>query len=226
MRDSYLRFFSKGYISKDQFFEFGLKETIYSPFDKAEMLWEQLKKKIFNDKEVYIRGFGRDSSGTHLFQEFYIHLVGNSQVKKDPTNNKEPTKIIRDLTGYSKTKSATHEAIRNYQVSHIFGRTKNVFTFTAPWNIVYMPKMLDPFTGHEAKGELIDEYTEQFHKQGYLKFKPLIDDYNTLVSENKFIEKIEHTLNTMGSNSSYTKKDIEKLRKSVKEEFTPIIVNA
>lgn len=37
----------------------------------------------------------------------------------------------------------------------------------APWNIVYMPKMLDPFTGYEAQGELIDEYTDLFQRQGY-----------------------------------------------------------
>ncbi|MFT4807950.1 MAG: hypothetical protein ACI9LX_001273, partial [Paraglaciecola sp.] len=36
MRDSYIKFFSEGHISKEQFFEFGLKETIYAPYEKAE----------------------------------------------------------------------------------------------------------------------------------------------------------------------------------------------
>jgi hypothetical protein len=36
MRDSYIRFFSEGYISKEQCFEFGLKETIYAPYEKVE----------------------------------------------------------------------------------------------------------------------------------------------------------------------------------------------
>jgi len=147
MRDSYIRFFSKGYISKEQFFEFGLKETIYAPYEKAESEWNRLKQRIENNQEVFIRGFGRDANGTHLFQELYARLVGNHNVKKDPTNNAEPTKIIRELTGYSKTKYSKYELIRNYQISHIFGRTKNIYAFTAPWNIVYMPKMLDPFTG-------------------------------------------------------------------------------
>jgi len=35
MRDSYMKFFSEGYISKEQFFEFGLKETIYVDFNKT-----------------------------------------------------------------------------------------------------------------------------------------------------------------------------------------------
>lgn len=47
----------------------------------------------------------------------------------------------------------------------MFGRTKNIYAFTAPWNIVYMPKILDPFTGHEAKGEMVDEYRMLFQKQ-------------------------------------------------------------
>jgi len=39
MRDSYMEFFSEGYISKDQFFDFGLKKTIYAPFEKVEVEW-------------------------------------------------------------------------------------------------------------------------------------------------------------------------------------------
>ena len=105
MRDSYLRFFSEGYISKEQFFEFGLKETIYASADKAEQEWGLLKKRIYGNEKVYIRGFGRDSNGTHLFQRLYKHLVGNESVTKDSTNNAEPTKIIHELTGYSKIKT-------------------------------------------------------------------------------------------------------------------------
>ena len=121
MRDSYLRFFSEGYISKEQFFEFGLKETIYSPADKAEQEWGLLKKRIYSNEKVFIRGFGRDSNGTHLFQRLYKHLVGNESVTKDSTNNAEPTKIIRDLTGYSKIKNA-NEPIPTKKKNHLINR--------------------------------------------------------------------------------------------------------
>jgi hypothetical protein len=226
MRDSYIRFFSEGYISKEQFFEFGLKETIYVPFDQAEREWESLKKRITNNEEVFIRGFGRDANGTHLFQELYERLVGNSNVKKDSTNNAEPTKIIRELTGYSKTKSSKHELIRNYQISHIFGRTKNVYAFTAPWNIVYMPKMLDPFTGHEAKGDMIDEYTILFQKQGYKQFGKLIDDFNEIISNPNFIDKLNYCLDELSRDDSFKTKDIEKLKTAVTNEFMPIEIQA
>jgi hypothetical protein len=226
MRDSYERFFSAGYISKDQFFEFGLKETIYSPLDRANEGWRDLKQKIYSNSEVFIRGFGRDASGTHLFLDLYKNVVGNKNVQKDPTNNAEPTKLIKELTGYSKSKSAKHESIRNYQVSHIFGRTKNVFAFTAPWNIVYMPKMLDPFTGHEAKGAMIDEYTKLFQEQGYKHFQPLIEDFNEIMSSGQIVNGVKDHIDLISENSEISEKEIIKLKKAINEEFSTIEINA
>jgi len=226
MRDSYIRFFSKGYISKEQFFEFGLKETVYTPYEKAEIEWERLKQRIQNNGDVYIRGFGRDANGTHLFQELYSRLVGNQNIKKDPTNNAEPTKIIRELTGYSKTKNSKYELIRNYQISHIFGRTKNIYAFTAPWNIVYMPKMLDPFTGHEAKGEMIDEYTLLFQRQAYQQFGRLIDEFNEIITNPIFTRALTNCLAELSEDDSFGKKDIEKLKNAVQNEFAPIEIQA
>lgn len=224
MRDSYERFFSQGYISKDQFFEFGLSETIYAPLDKAESAWKELKNRVHSNQQVFIRGFGRNSNGTHLFQAFYADLLKNNQVTVDPTNNAQPTKLIRDLTGYSKTKSSKHEAIQNYQISHIFGRTKNVFAFTAPWNIVYMPKMLDPFTGHEAKGSMIDEYKDLFQKQSFKHFEPLINDYNALITSPSLVDSIHQYLDKIEQDKKLDGKDVSKLRASILEEITPIIL--
>ena len=61
LRDSYKRFFSKFNLSKEQFFNFGIRETIYAPIDKAQEGWDELKRRISNNDTVYIRGFGRDS---------------------------------------------------------------------------------------------------------------------------------------------------------------------
>ena len=222
MRDSYERFFSEGYISKEQLFNFGIRETIYAPLDKAQEGWEDLKQRIKNNGPVYMRGFGRNSNGSHLFQEFYSQIIGNDNVKIDPTNNKEPTTVIRNVTGYSKTKSAKYEPIRNYQVSHIFGRTKNIFLFTAPWNIVYLPKLIDPFTGHEAKGDLIDEYQTIFQQKSYAHFEALIADYNQIISEPSFQARIDTYLEDISKSNRYPQSDINKLIKSVREELTPI----
>lgn len=222
MRDSYEKFFQKGYISKDQLFEFGLQETIYAPIDKAKFSWLNLKEKIFNNHQVYIRGFGRNSNGTPLFQEFYKQVLNNEYVTVDPTNNAQPTKLIRDLTGYSKTKSSKYNPIQNYQVSHIFGRTKNVFAFTASWNIVYIPKLLDPFTGHEAKGKLVEEYQEFFKEKSYKRFQPFIEDYNNLITDPGLKKQISIYLDKIKSDKAMEPKNVEKLKKSIMGEFSPI----
>lgn len=225
MRDSYERFFSEGYISKEQFFDFGIRETIYVPLDKAKKGWKELKHRIRNNSPVYMRGFGRNSNGSHLFQEFYSQVLDNENVRIDPTNNKEPTTVIRGMTGYSKVKSVKHEPIRNYQVSHIFGRTKNIYLFTAPWNIVYLPKMIDPFTGHEAKGDLIDEYQTMFQQKSYAHFEALIEDYNQIVSAPDLQMRINAYLEEISNSNHYPQADIDKLIKSVRKELSPINVS-
>ena len=224
MRDSYEQFFSEGYISKEEFFDFGIRETIYAPLDKATEGWELLKKRIENNEPVFMRGFGRNSNGSHLFQDFYSYVLAHTNVKIDPTNNKEPTSVIRDLTGYSKTKSSKFESIRNYQVSHIFGRTKNIFAFTAPWNIVYLPKMIDPFTGHEAKGSLVEEYTLIFQQKSYSYFEGLIEDYNQVISDKRFQDRISEYMDKISLDESLVQSDKDKLLKSIREEISEIMV--
>ena len=102
MNDSYTNFLEFFSVSKESFFEFGINETIYSSYEKAEIEWELLKKKITSNEKVYVMGFGRDAKGTALFTLLYKNLLANDNVTKDPTYNSIPTKLIRDLTGYSK----------------------------------------------------------------------------------------------------------------------------
>ena len=225
MRDSYHRFFSLGYISKEQFFDFGLKETIYADLQKAQVAWKDLKQRISNGDPVFIRGYGRNAGGTHLFQEFYRHLLPNANVLKDPVNNTEPTKLIKQLTVYSKTKSLKHQGIINYQVSHVFGRTKNVYAFAAPWNIALIPKIVDPLTGHEAKGEIVGEYTKLFQKQTYEYFRDQIDDFNRMMLENEFQKQTSDALAAMSAIGTFKPKEILKLAKSASEDFRPITIS-
>jgi len=222
MRDSYLKFFSKGYISKEQFFEFGLSETIYVNFSTASQAWEHLKLRIQNNEPVHIRGFGRDANGTPLFQSLYRYTFGNKNIIKDATNNAEPTKLMREWTGLSKNGGGRYQAIRNYQISHVFGRTKNPYCFTAPWNIVYVPKIIDPFTGHEAKGDFVDEFTRMFQRQCYGKFAAFIDEFNGIVTSSDFQENLENSLQLMQLGENVDERSMAKLRKSIESEFSPI----
>ena len=216
MIDSYEKFLTK-YVSKEDFFDFGLSETIYISSEKVKIEWENLKNRIYTNQEVFIRGFGRDASGTHLFLNFYKKVFNNDNVLKDPTNNAKPTKLIETLTDLKKNKD-----IRNYQVSHVFSKTKNIFTFTAPWNIVFMPKILDPFTGHEAKGTMVEEYQRLFKQQTYEKLKNFINEYNDIMSDVNLVNTIDEYFEELYNTGNRNDKIIKKFKKAVIEEFSPI----
>ena len=55
--------------------------------------------------------------------------------------------------------------------------------FTAPWNIVWNPKIFDPFTGHESAGDYTEKYHENFIKTAKNKYYPYIKDYNDFVDK-------------------------------------------
>ena len=223
MLDSYKNFLSEFKISENQFLDFGIKSVIYIPADKAKENWDSLKNKISNDEEVFVRGFGRDSKRTPLLLDFYRNLLGNSHVSKDSSNNSQPSKMIKELSGYSKTGKTKYKLISNYQISHIYGRTKNIYAFTAPWNIAYIPKIYDPLTGHEANGDMVKEFTSRLEIQTYKKFKPLIQDFNNIITHSVFKDKLKKSLDILNNdNKNFTQKQLNKLNKSIKSEFLPI----
>ena len=222
MLDSYKNFLSEFKISENQFLDFGIKSVIYIPADKAKENWDSLKIKISNEEEVFVRGFGRDSKKTPLLLDFYKHLLGNSHVYKDSSNNSQPTKMIRELSGYSKTGKNKYKLISNYQISHIYGRTKNVYAFTAPWNIAYIPKIYDPFTGHEAKGDMVKEFTLKLEIQTYKNFKPLIEDFNNIITSPSFIGKLKTSLDILNENNLNLQQEYLEFNKLINSEFLPI----
>ena len=217
MKDSYERFFSQGHITKEQFFQFGLEETIYAPLEKATEAWELLKARISSNQKVYMRGFGRDGGGTNLFLKFYKDVIGHDNIQRDPTNNAEPSRTIAHLTGLSKKSS-----IRNYQISHVFGRTKNIYAFTAPWNIALIPKIIDPFTGHEAKGDLIKEYQTLFKQKTFKHFEPMINDFNQIVTNPAFCNGVKDYLDKISEDNGWKKAEASKIKKAIADEFSPI----
>jgi hypothetical protein len=84
-----------------------------------------------------------------------------------------------------------------------------------------MPKLLDPFTGHEAKGDMIDEYQKLFQQQSYDKFKPFIDEFNDIITDVNLVKSIENYFEELHDTNEDTKM-IKKFEKAVREEFSPI----
>jgi hypothetical protein len=226
MRDSYQTFFEHFKIDFSDIIEFGIEiDTIYPDKNEIKSDWKNLIKSVENNEEVYIRGYGRDAHGTALYQELYRILLKNDKVKKDSTNNAKPTQLLQNITNYSKTikkDNGTKRKISNYQVTHIFGRTKNPILFTAPWNIVWKSKMLDPFTGHESKGENTTDYKNAFLKKTKELYNEYINEYNILVSKYFTEEKIENAFNQMSLDLNVDEKTFEKFKTDARNELMKI----
>jgi len=217
MRDSYDRFFEVLGISERDFFKFGLSEIIHANPNVAATEWKALKKRFISGSCVFIRGFGRNGKNTHLLEAFYATVFRNCSVAVDPSNNKEPTQVLVRLTGEHKGKGGT---LRNYQVSHVFGRTKNPYAFTAPWNVVYIPKIVDPFTGHESKGSRSNQFKAKFQRYIYEQFYELIKDFNKIVTDQALHKRIRSYMSKVQIDADQR----GLLQKAVDENFQPIVL--
>lgn len=213
--DSYQIFLEHYKIDKNDFYNWGVSATIFPPVERVEGYWNDLKYRIFNNKTVYIRGYGRDARGTQLYKDLYKYLFENSNVEKDPTNNALPHRIIQKVTGMRRNMN-----IYNYQVSHIWGHTKNIFMFEAPWNICYTPKIIDPFTGHETQGVWPEEYQKLFISKAYELYKPFIEEYNDLIKKYDVEKRTKEFILTLQKN--IPEKDYMQFIKDATNELTLI----
>ena len=117
---------------------------------------------------------------------------------------------MKKLTGLTRNKD-----IYNYQVSHIWGRTKNIFLFEAPWNVCYTPKIIDPFTGHETKGDLPSDFQKYFIRFAQKKYKKYIEDYNRIIESYDFASLLQEFCDQKGVTD-------EQFVSNAKAELSPI----
>ena len=207
--------------------------------DKA---WESLNNGIKTRREcsekeikeqevtkVYVRTFGDkgNSETKSLLECFYKYVFGNKEVISfDSTNNRAPSDTLNKYTKYTKKKSHKSKNILfNYQVSHIFGKTLNCYAFTAPWNIVYLPKILDPFTGHESNGELTEQFTQKLQEFAKLNYKKQIEQFNKQMEKlapkiNEFKDKLKKEKKF--DEHSFDEQSIKRFFKSLDENFSQI----
>jgi hypothetical protein len=205
--DGYEQFFQ--ILSKEEFITFGLENVISADPDKAAASWAKLVQKVKKkERDLHVRDFGRAGVLNHHLSALYSEIF-HITIEYDKSNNSQPTRVIQELTGHRKNKS-----IVNYQVSHVFGRTKNVFCFTAPWNIVFLPKIVDPLSGHEAKGDPASEFKSRFQKLIFQRFETEIREFNAIM--NRFQPEIEGWLMRPRPEIS------EKIRNDLRKEFAEI----
>ncbi|MDO4317593.1 MAG: hypothetical protein Q4C48_05220 [Lachnospiraceae bacterium] len=150
-----------------------------------------------------------------MYLELYKYLFHNSHVEKDASNNTQPHRLIRQLTGLKRNYN-----VYNYQVSHIWGRTKNIFLFEAPWNLCYTPKIIDPFTGHETQGPWGIEYKELFLSRARERYQPFLDDYNELLETLNILPRVQEYL--LSLHDLLPEKEWTQFSKDVFAELSPI----
>ena len=213
--DSYQEFLNYFHIDRAALFAWGISATIFPPVDAVASEWEGLKKRIFSNQTVYIRGDGRDAHGTRFYQDLYTALLGHTHVEKDPTNNAVPHQLIQRLTGFRRNSD-----IFNYQVSHIWGHTKNIFLFEAPWNLCYAPKMMDPFTGHETQGTWSVEYQKLFLAKARELYRPFLDEYNQILKSLHLEQRLQEYLASL--DGRIPEKERAQFSKDAASELSPI----
>lgn len=218
-KDSYQKFFNDFKINEERFLEWGISTTIFPSTDKVASEWDNLKKRIFTNQTVYIRKYGRNDHATQIYKGFYATLLNNTSVEQDPNNNTAPQKLIERMTGYKRNSDIYH-----YQVSHIWGCTKNIFMFEAPWNICYVPKIMDPFTGHEAKGILSVEYQRIFRAKAYELYRSFIEDYNQIIKKLDIENKLKLYISSL-EEKKITEKEVVQFQKDASKELLPIVLS-
>lgn len=170
-------------IKPDDFLSHGLNSCIFSDISKAKVKWKNLLLAIESKNNVYVRTYGDKSKkdvksvNEWLLKRFYLDVF-KIDITIDSTNNKEATSAIREASGYSKKKSSENKYLTNYKVAHIYGKTKNMYAFTAPWNIAYVPNMFDSLTGHEGSGLLQNQFNQKFKDKSKSVFNELIEEFN------------------------------------------------
>jgi len=222
MRDAYDNLFK--HIDKNNFFKTSLEDIIYIEPKKVQVQWNELQKDIFENRIIHIRGYGRDAKKTQYFITLYKHLFGNENVVKDSTNNAQPTKLIKCNTAFCKiTEDGKNgkERIRNYQVSHLFGRTKNPLLFNCAWNIAYIPKYLDPFTGHETQGDYSFEFKNLILPHLKNEFGEYIAEYNEIV-QSKILGRLDAAIAEARKELKINIKDFVRFEQDAKNELNII----
>lgn len=219
--DSYGKFCKDHGICGQDFVKWGLDNIVYPDPVKVKQEWNALKNNIVNGSDVYVRKYGR--KGNSILIDFYNFF--GIKAKPDPNNNSKATKMLQTTTGYKKFNSRKQntngQILQNYQVSHIFGKTKNVYCFTAPWNVCFVPKLIDPLTGHESEGTFPISFKSKWMKAIKKKYQNYINEYNNLVRSFDIDSKLKKFFSNP-SHSGYSQAERAKFEEDMKEEFSPI----
>lgn len=193
-RESYGEFLEAFGIMPQAVSDFGLNYSVFAEPDVAWEQWKRLKKDLFDDL-LYIRAKRGDDQDREFqfYKRLHTYLFENGRLERDTTGNYHPRQNLQRAVGWMVTihpKQGTGVLV-NFQTSHVLsGRTHNPLLYSAVWNIAFTPKIIDPFTGDEAYGEVAKLFREAFLKKIHARFAKCIEDYNRVIDEQKILSRI------------------------------------
>ena len=195
-RESYGEFFDEFGIDTEAICGFGLEHSVFADPEIAFAQWERLKGSLLNGHELRIRAIsGNDNDREFQFyKRLNAYLFNNEALGRDCTGNYYPRRNLEKAVGWRVTIRPDRDMgiLVNFQTSHVLsGRTHNPLLYSAVWNIVFTPKIIDPFTGDEAQGEVAEHFRNVFLQRVRARFINCIEDYNRFVRENQILERIQ-----------------------------------
>ena len=212
--DSYQQFCDDFHITPEELYQFGIRRSIFATSESAWSQWQSLKRALQGESELRIRKYGR--AANNPFIAMYKHIFPQAQILEDSTGNAAPRAIIQRITNHT-----INTTIYNFEVSHVFGYTKNPLLFNAAWNFFFCPRLIDPFTGHASTGRWPEEYQPILKEAVITKFSRCISDYNKMLSEMGILDKIENYLANLDWGAEKSK-ELARFKLDARKEWQPI----
>ena len=192
-RESYQEFFETFGITPQAVCDFGLDHSVFADPEYALDQWGRLKDDLLNGRQMYIRSDAGNVREFQFYQKLQEYLFNSTTLRRDCTGNYYPRRNLERAVGWDVTIRPQRDTgvLINYQTSHVLsGRTHNPLLYSAVWNIVFTPKIIDPFTGDEAHGQTVLFFQEVFMNYIRSRFAACISDYNNFIADQNIETRI------------------------------------
>ncbi len=196
----YRRFFDNEENTMEDLWTFTIENMVFVDNDEGIILDARVQDYLSGkQKDILIAS---PSSSSEQIKEHYLQLYDvlfpGTTFRFEKIENATPRKLLEVLTDVKDTDTPmeVYLKLRSYQVLHVFKRIHNPYAYLAPWNIIMIPKVLQPFLTYNEKyvepkfmtsgqrffyekhQEELPEFEIRIKKFIYERYKEDIDNFN------------------------------------------------
>ncbi len=220
-RESYQEFFEAFGIMPQAVCDFGLDHSVFAEQGAAMAQWQELKGALLGGRRLHIRAEARNDREFLFYKRLNEHLFQNDALSPDCTGNYYPRRNLERAVGWVVTIHPSRDTgvLVNYQTSHVLsGRTHNPLLYSAVWNIVFTPKIIDPFTGDEAHGPAALLFRDAFINSIRVRFADCIEDYNNFLN----VHNIEDRINDFQHEDFADEEELTRFKEAACRQWAPV----